>query len=142
MRRALCIVAALTALTATGSVTAFAGTAKPVKNGNYCINCTTKLSAGSFHVGTNGKRIDHWIYYNKCNPVPVAKVPPIPITNGSFSYKGTLTNVAKKQITFTISGTFSSAHLITGTIRGTGGGKTCAAVPMKAKFTGTGSFQP
>ena len=142
MRKAICAAAMVAAFGATGSVAALAGTAKPVNNGNYCINCTAKQGAGSFHVGTNGKRIDHWIYYNKCNPVPIAKVPSIPITNGSFSYKGTLTNLARKKITFTIVGKFATSKLITGTIRGTGGGKTCAAVPMKAKFTRTGPFQP
>lgn len=132
---------AITAAVLALPAVAHGGTANPVKNGNYCMNCTKKLAPGDFHVAKNGRSIDAWSYYNKCAPVPVASPPKIAIKNGHFSFSGTLTDVTKKKIHFVLKGSFVTSHLATGMAQATGGGKTCKAVAFKAKFTRTGPFQ-
>jgi len=124
------------------TVAATSKPAKPVHNGNYCINCTAKKSPGSFHVSTDGKSIDNWAYYNNCARVPVAKMPSMPISKqGTFHFRGTLKDVTGARLQFAVNGHFVTSHLIQGTINATGGGRTCKAVSYKAKFTKTGPFQ-
>jgi hypothetical protein len=119
---------------------ALAGAAKPVANGNYCMNCTKKLAPGDFHVAKDGKSIDNWTYYNDCAPVPVRNPPKIAIKNGSFSFKGKLPLVTGKKVMFTIKGHFVSSKQANGLVNASGGGKSCNAVPFKAKYTRTGAF--
>jgi hypothetical protein len=138
-RRAVVLAAGVAALAIPGA--ALAVSAAPVANGTYCINCTEKMSPGSFHIAKNGKTIDHWVYYNKCAPVPVLNPPAIAIKSGQFSFHGTLTSVIKKKLSFTLTGHFVSAHVVRGTANATGGGKSCKAVTFTAKFTRTGPFQ-
>ena len=137
--RAVALVAAIAALAV--PTVAAAGPVAPVANGNYCMNCTAKLAPGSFHIAKSGKAIDHWVYYNKCAPVPVLDAPQIAIRHGQFSFHGTLTAVTHKKLSYTLTGHFVSAHLVTGSVNATGGGKSCTAVKFKAKFTQTGPFQ-
>lgn len=117
------------------------GSARPIPNGNYCINCTAKTAPGGFHISRDGKFIDAWDYFDKCAPVPVAKPPKIRVSNGKFSFSGTLKDVTKKRLHYTLKGRFVTARLATGVVDATGGGKSCKAVSFKAKFTRTGSFQ-
>jgi hypothetical protein len=133
----------LSAVVAAVAVPAVAATkfAKPVPNGNYCMNCTPKLDPGDFHISGSGKWIDAWSYFNNCAPVPVAKPPKIAIKGGKFSFSGTLTEVTKTKLHYTLKGHFVTPHLAKGTVNATGGGKTCKAVSFRAKFVRTGPFQ-
>jgi hypothetical protein len=137
--RAVALAAAVTAIAV--PAVAASGSAKPVPNGNYCMNCTKKLAPGDFHVSKNGKSIDAWSYFNKCAPVPVAHPPKIAIKAGKFSFSGTLMEVTKTKLHYTLKGHFVTPHLAKGTVNATGGGKTCKAVSFKAKFVRTGPFQ-
>jgi hypothetical protein len=119
---------------------AMAGSAQPVADGNYCMNCTAKVLPGTFHVSKDGKSIDGFTYYDKCAPVPVPKMPKIAIHDGKFSFTGTLVDVTKRKLEFTVKGSFVSSHLATGVVNATGGGKSCKATSFKAKFTRTGPF--
>jgi hypothetical protein len=144
MRRIIATAVGAAALLAVPAVTLAAGShpAKPVPNGNYCINCTAKKAPGSFHVSSDGKSIDHWVYYNNCARVPIPKAPAMPISKDeTFHFKGTVKDVTGTKLQFLVKGHFVTSHLIEGVINATGGGRTCKAVSYKAKFTQTGPFQ-
>jgi hypothetical protein len=140
-RRIRALVALIAAVALAVPVAALARNAAPVKNGNYCINCTKKKLPGEFHVSKTGRRIDNWEYYNDCARVPVIKHPAIAIRKGAFKYSGTLTDVTRARIHFTLKGHFVSPREAVGVVNATGGGRTCKATTFKAKFTRTGSFQ-
>lgn len=136
-RMAACAAVAALAVPAVAA----AGSARPIANGNYCMNCTAKMAPGDFHVAKNGKAIDGWSYFNKCARVPVAHPPKIAIRRGKFSFKGTLRDVTKAKIHFMFKGHFVNRRLAVGVVNATGGGKSCKAVSFKAKFQRTGPFQ-
>jgi hypothetical protein len=111
----------------------------PIKNGNFCVNCTKGSSPGSFHVSKTGVMIDKLLYYNNCARVPVATMPKIPITDGAFELSATVKNVIGQKITYSIKGRFTTPKLVVGTINATGGGHACNAVSFKAKYVNTGA---
>ena len=111
----------------------------PIKNGNFCVNCTKGNSPGSVHVSKTGGMIDKLVYYNNCARVPVATMPKIPITDGAFELSATVRNVIGQKITYSIKGRFTTPKLAVGTINATGGGRACKAVSFKAKYVNTGA---
>jgi hypothetical protein len=116
--------------------------AAPTKDANYDQTKGDKVVV-SFHVSTDGKKIDVFSGYSKCNPVPFN--PPIKMKinkSGTFNLSGTHKDVIGKALKVQIHGKFTSGTKASGTYKIDAKGCKGPTVKFKATLTGTGDSSP
>jgi hypothetical protein len=116
--------------------------AAPTKDGNYDQTKGNK-SIVSFHVSKDGKKIDVFSGYSKCNPVPFN--PPVKLKinkSGVFNLTGSQKDVIGKPHKVVIHGKFTSAKVAKGTYKIDGQGCKGPTVKFKAALQGTGDSSP
>jgi hypothetical protein len=111
--------AGIAAIVIMTTVTAVAFAAAPTKGGSYgdCGKRTCKVN--DIVVSKNGKTIDLFRTFTKCNPIPFAKDPGgFKITKaGAFAFTGVKRDFTGHNVKVVITGKFVSSKLIRGTIR-------------------------
>jgi hypothetical protein len=99
---------------------AFAGTAiaaTPLPGGVYGA-CKGDRCMTTLKVSANGKKIQSFSSYTKCNSVPFRKPLSLSVSGaGVFAYNGTLTDVLGNKIDVVITGKFVTAKKASGTLR-------------------------
>jgi hypothetical protein len=116
--------------------------AAPTKDGNYGQEKGGK-SVVSFHVAADGKKIDVFSGYGKCNSVPFN--PPVKIKinkSGTFNLSKNQKDVIGGVHKVEIHGKFTSATKASGSYKIDGKGCKGSKVKFKATLSGTGDSSP
>ena len=133
------LVGALVALALPASM-AFA--AAPTKNGNYTQTKGDRMVV-NFHVSSDGKKIDMFSGYGKCNNVPFN--PPITMKinkSGTFALTGKRKDVIGVSHPVVIRGKFTSATKASGHFKVDGKGCKGKKIKFSATLDGTGDGSP
>jgi hypothetical protein len=112
--------------------------AAPTKDGNYNQTKGNK-SVASLHVSKDGKKVDSFSSYGKCNAVPFNPPVAMKITPaGTFSLTGNRKDVIGKTHKVVIHGKFTNAKTVVGDAKIDGSGCSGKKVKFTATLTGTG----